>query len=277
MWRPSPCQGIDETPQTQKLRSIIVMSKQNKNPRGRVGSRLTNECREVLCAKGMTPCALVLDALYHVGVIPDTEHSVTDVLEKLSVLSISPDLIRRALKYPLFRTTRYAATAGRDVAIVCVPSPAQVSLYFRLSPAGHGDDLPEWAYGTPKAYRKALHFCIIRRYTKKNTGELRKSVEWFAKRLNVSKRTIRRYNAELKAAGLIDYWQNLTAEHINPLDVYWAFPRERSFKCWMRGTNPAGQTFDFPGIRELACKLSAAGWSLMKMRQHNNSYVALGV
>ncbi|MEO1647175.1 MAG: hypothetical protein AAFR67_18470 [Chloroflexota bacterium] len=83
--------------------------------------------------------------------------------------------------------------------------PQQVAMWYGLPIDGRSDRLPAWAYASVTAYRMAVHYALIARYSRQRAGKVSKSIEWFARRLGVSRRTVQRYNAHLKAMNLIDY------------------------------------------------------------------------
>lgn len=239
---------------------------------------LTNETREALISKDMSHIGVVLDALYSLGYGHDSEISFPEAINALSNLGLGIALVRRALRSMLFFKHDTRPTGGRPAQLFRLPSPAQVSLFFHLSTTRAGDTLPMWAYKSPKHYKKAVHFTLIQRYTRSRHGHMQKSIEWLANRLGVSRRTIQRYNAELREEGLIDYGMSHSSTHVQSCDAWYAFGNERDYRKFINAQNTAtGEWKKFPGIRVIACKLVKEGWEIYKCIQHCNIYTALTV
>jgi len=163
---------------------------------------LHNTTRETLLQSNSGYTALLIDALYFLGLETYTTFTVEQAINLLCPLGLNPRIVRIGLKHPLFKKF------GQRSAIYTLPAISTCRKLLNIADDDPtSDDLPRSAFSSLKEYRKALLFALIARRPGLHYRE------WLAEQLGVVGGTIYNYCEQL---GIIRYknyvWHELSRE-----------------------------------------------------------------
>jgi len=163
---------------------------------------LHNTTRETLLQSNSGYTALLIDALYFLGLATYTTFTVEQAIEWLAPLGVNPRVIRIGLKHPLFKKF------GQRGAVYTLPAISTCRKLMNVTDDDPtSDDLPALAFSSLKEYRKALLLALIIRRPGMHYRE------WLADMLGVVGGTIYNYCEQLGIIRHNQYiWHELSRE-----------------------------------------------------------------
>lgn len=225
---------IPETKQQRYTEAIQTIHSAYKSTRKQttnshhLKSTIPNNIREALLQQSQSSLpGRVLEALYQSEFSPGTAISMTDAIHIGTRHNLAPTSIRKVLHNKLINLIeKITPPAGKgDISnckltinrgrppLKCYVIPTIENLCEKLGVSAQtADEIQEEALQSAKAYRMALHQALIRR------AQPECSAAWHGRRLGVCRRTIQRYNKELKIVRVpvIEYrmldWGNVNEE-----------------------------------------------------------------
>lgn len=221
---------------------------------------LYNTTRERFLQFGLGYQALVADALFHAGYSPGSRFTIADALLSLKPYGTSTKIIHAGLRHELF------SPRGRRNMVFTMPHENAARRIIGAQISLIRDILPASAFGSLKAYRKAIHGALIAR----RPGTYQRQL--LALRLGVCKQTTLNYDKEL---GHVVTEQHVTHE-LTP-DKLSALPTEKQRggrrKFWLAKLDKDGLIEKHaPLVKAIALMWIADGHTVVIIEQTASHY-----